>query len=736
MTALRTLLTGMAADSWKKLSASTDGNFDAAMLAHTRANFDAGTTWASDAAVASASMAGINNATGDNVWAFSKAAIRSTDGQLYIWGGGHTDSGDGSIFGFSVDSAATSLNSSGPGGSWTLAVPGARFLDQFTQSKPAWSFQGAGTAPTGTNQAYWAADNKDGVHMPISSHTYGLSCFDPVSGKFALSGWFGYAGVGDTNMGAAWAFDDQNTGVNDGMIGPIHFVGGGVSSPFAHDPLAGYAQLTTTGPACIAWNDLDGLPYTFGANVNNGLGRLWKITNPFNPSTVAINDIGNENTDNGQDGFTNDAVIIPDPVNGSTKRAFFMHINDTTNGTFVLWTDIGGTPAYSRNTYSTTFPTVASASSRGWTYDTSRSLILFSPGNQHIYKVTPSATLSAWTITEFTVSPTGDLPTINAGSGLSLSRLQYIPSQDCFILAQRGSVWVYKPTGWSPPAINTTINITHGSFGYTGKIEAPGTGIQLAHSALTYTGRFQTLGQIVPMHKTSFSYAGRALTPAQAVLISKGSFGYSTKPLSVAQAVALLHASLSYNGRPFTATVGTTVTVHTGSFSYTGRVLTPVQALAELRGHLSYTGKSFGVDGSLTETRSHLVYTGKPFVVSVGGNTVVAFGAAFLNYNGRVLDVPEQGGFNDVHDLVITPYVRATPPSSEPATVRYLNQQLQRIQRTMSDLTDAAEQVYAQAPANPRRGMIRYAVSPWSDTLSGEGLYIYKGPSVGWVKII
>ena len=450
MTALLTLITGMALGSWKKLSASTDGNFDAAMLPHTRANFDGGTTWASDAAVASPTMAGINAATGDNVWSFSKAAIRSSDGQLYVWGGGHTNGGDASIFGFSAENAAASLNSAGPGGSWSLAVPGARYLDQFTTAKPAWSFQGAGTAPTGANQSYWATDNKDAVHMPIASHTYGLSCFIPGSNKFALSGSFGFDANANTRMGGAWVFDDQNTGVNDGMIGPIHYLGGGASSPFAIDSLNGYAQGTTTGPAVVAWNDLDGLPYTFGANQANGLGRLWKITNPLNPATVAINDIGLESTDNGQDGTAVDAVILPDPVNGNTKRAFFVHANDTGNGTFVLWTDIGGTPGYNRQTYSTVFPTVAAASSRGWCYDSSRNIIIFSVGDQHIYKATPSATLTAWTIAELTSNPTGDLP-VNPSGGL-LPRLQYIPSADCYILAQRGSVWAYKPADWVNPA--------------------------------------------------------------------------------------------------------------------------------------------------------------------------------------------------------------------------------------------------------------------------------------------
>lgn len=452
MTQLRTLLTGMPADSWKQLSSGTDGGFGTVALAATRANFDGGTTWANDAAVATNAMAGIGVPSAGTNWPFCKAAIRPSDGQIYFWGGGHAQTGDSSIYGFDLQAAAENINGGGGGGSWVLKVPSAQYLDQFTQSKPAWSFQGAGTAPTGTNQAYWATTNKNGVQMPIASHTYGLSDFVPGSNIFTMSGGFGFSQDASTNMGGAWYFDDLNTGTNGGMTGPLHYTGGGVSSPFAADSVNGYAQTTITGPACVAWNDLDRLPYTFGRNLNNSLGRLWKITNPLNPATIAINDIANESTDNGQDGTTNDAVIIPDPVNGSSKRAFFMHINDTTNGTFVLWTDIGGTPAYNRQTYSTTFPTVAACSSRGWCYDSSRNNLVFAPGNQHLYKVTPSATLTTWTISEFTVSPTGNVPAIPSGSGQSLSRLQYIPAHDCFVLVEFQQVFIYKPTGWNPPA--------------------------------------------------------------------------------------------------------------------------------------------------------------------------------------------------------------------------------------------------------------------------------------------
>jgi len=52
---------------------------------------------------------------------------------------------------------------------------------------------------------------------------------------------------------------------------------------------------------------------------------------------------------------------------------------------------------------------------------------------------------------EMTSSPTADLPTINPGTGLSLSRLEYIPSVDGYILAQAGSVWIYKPADWTHP---------------------------------------------------------------------------------------------------------------------------------------------------------------------------------------------------------------------------------------------------------------------------------------------
>ena len=63
---------------------------------------------------------------------------------------------------------------------------------------------------------------------------------------------------------------------------------------------------------------------------------------------------------------------------------------------------------------------------------------------------------------------------------------------------------------------------------------------------------------------------------------------------------------------------------------------------------------------------------------------------------------------------------------------RYFQDELQRIEIAIGTLAQAAIQVTDNEPANPIKGMVRYAVSPWNPG-SSDGLYVYNGTA--WVAV-
>src|SRR5579859_3339056 len=146
MSALTSLLASIPANSLKCVSSggAAGDPFTAALLPRTVANFDFnGTTYGSNPTVLAAMPATI--AAG---FAFSAPAISETNGYL-VHGpaGGHTDSGDSSVFGFDLQAAAVSL-----AGTWTRLVDGAKYSDAFNTTKPAWSTWTLNMTPSGLGQ--------------------------------------------------------------------------------------------------------------------------------------------------------------------------------------------------------------------------------------------------------------------------------------------------------------------------------------------------------------------------------------------------------------------------------------------------------------------------------------------------------------------------------------------------------------------------------------------------------
>jgi len=88
----------------------------------------------------------------------------------------------------------------------------------------------------------------------------------------------------------------------------------------------------------------------------------------------------------------------------------------------------------------------------------------------------------------------------------------------------------------------------------------------------------------------------------------------------------------------------------------------------------------------------------------------------------------------DKLDLLVSKYTRRQIPSLEASIRFYIQDELQRIEQAISILADAAPQVADAEPESKRKGMVRYAVSPWNPLGNNyEGLVVYNGTS--WVQV-
>ena len=92
---------------------------------------------------------------------------------------------------------------------------------------------------------------------------------------------------------------------------------------------------------------------------------------------------------------------------------------------------------------------------------------------------------------------------------------------------------------------------------------------------------------------------------------------------------------------------------------------------------------------------------------------------------------------NDRTDAVVYPYTRRQVPALEESFRTFVPGELQQIERSIKSLADAVPQVAEVAPDKPRKGMVRYAMSPWNPLGNGqEGLVVYNGTAwKGYAKV-
>ena len=89
---------------------------------------------------------------------------------------------------------------------------------------------------------------------------------------------------------------------------------------------------------------------------------------------------------------------------------------------------------------------------------------------------------------------------------------------------------------------------------------------------------------------------------------------------------------------------------------------------------------------------------------------------------------------SDKTNLLVQNYVRRQYPEFEAGIRRFIADELQRIELSTTSLANASIQVADNPPANPVKGMVRYAVSPWDPLGNGfSGLVVYSGNA--WVQV-
>ena len=89
---------------------------------------------------------------------------------------------------------------------------------------------------------------------------------------------------------------------------------------------------------------------------------------------------------------------------------------------------------------------------------------------------------------------------------------------------------------------------------------------------------------------------------------------------------------------------------------------------------------------------------------------------------------------DDNQNVVVNNYIRSQIPILEEGLGLYLQNELQRIERAIQQLTNASIQVAEKAPDSPIKGMVRYAISPWNPLSNGfSGLVVYNGTA--WVAV-
>lgn len=455
MSALLTLIAAQTPNSFKLLSLATESTALANALTRSKANFDGnGATFANDAAVSSGPMAGVGAATNatDVMFAFSGAGIHDS-GKAALQGGGHTDSGDGSVYTFDPEAAAANINGAGSGIAWVMSLKSCRYIDAFTNlrpsavNSPAGNQQDAPTTPAGANAGYWLWPSADGVNMPGAGHTYHFNRFIPGSDWMLISQW----GSMDPNQGGSPNAGYAYNIITNAMVGPLITTAGMPANGGVTD--YGYAQ-DNGGSATTMGVGSDGCAYSVASE--NFADRLYQWTSPTTGALALIDTGAFSNTKqvNRQQAA---ALVFADPANPG-QLIYFQHSYNPGDGgsdaNFMVVTGLnGGTPTMTFHNYASGTVTTDGLGLIDYDFDPKRKKIWMTDG-QHIFQVTPDpgGNLDAWTIAQVT-GFSGDTPPDATVSGNSpFPSIRYLSAIDGVAHVYSGAYRLFKPLDWAAPA--------------------------------------------------------------------------------------------------------------------------------------------------------------------------------------------------------------------------------------------------------------------------------------------
>ena len=89
---------------------------------------------------------------------------------------------------------------------------------------------------------------------------------------------------------------------------------------------------------------------------------------------------------------------------------------------------------------------------------------------------------------------------------------------------------------------------------------------------------------------------------------------------------------------------------------------------------------------------------------------------------------------DDKQNVTVSRYVLRSTPALDESFRYFIQDELQFIESSLRTLVDACPQVTDKAPDGPRKGMVRYAISPWDPLGTGfSGLVVYNGSA--WVAV-
>jgi hypothetical protein len=403
------------------------------LMPRTQANFDYGvanslpfTTFANDSAVSTTIKS--------DQWAFSGSGVNTDDALIMLCAGGHTDSGDSSVYEFDAIVAAQSILDAGPGGVWTLGMRGATYKLE-ADGAPLWNPQSV----VGMGYVAWES-SVDFIEMPPAAHSYAGLVYTK-DGNFEISGNYTFRNA-NGGRNAAWRYNSRLKTMVQATILPADDIPARIGTGFS----------TGNSGGGIAYNSVDDNLYVGGSTQEFGTHFCYKW-DENGSNEWASNYVGGVSNTYVFNAETR-GLIIEDPANPGEKMLWQHYQDDlaalmqwqgyTHIETSLYFPDTGpqntATIEHADYAGAGTVPFQGGTRSRGYCTNAAKDKIFVWGGADKIHTITPVADYNNWGITENTI--TGDIP---PGGGNIYSGFDKLTGKDALLgCSAPGNVWLIK----------------------------------------------------------------------------------------------------------------------------------------------------------------------------------------------------------------------------------------------------------------------------------------------------